>query len=75
MVTDFVARCLTCQQHKYVTSSPQGLLQPLPVPHAIWEEVSMDFIMKLLKSQWYDVVLVVVDQLSKYGYFVPLKHP
>ncbi|XP_047150879.1 uncharacterized protein K02A2.6-like [Vigna umbellata] len=74
-VTDFLASCLVCQQHKYLSSSLQGLLQPLPIPNAIWEEISMDFIMKLPKSHGYDAVLVVVDRLSKYGQFIPLKHP
>lgn len=44
LVTDFMAGCLICQQHKYLASSPQGVLQPLPIPHAVWEEVSMDII-------------------------------
>ncbi|KOM50008.1 hypothetical protein LR48_Vigan08g083500 [Vigna angularis] len=49
-VMEYVAGCLVCQQHKYLSSSPQGLLQPLPIPNAIWEELSMDFIVRLPKS-------------------------
>ena len=35
----------------------------------------MDFVEGLLISQNRDVIMVIVDHLSKYAHFMPLKHP
>ncbi|MCH82152.1 retrotransposon protein [Trifolium medium] len=74
-IQEFVRSCDTCQRQKYLATSPGGLLQPLPVPDQIWEDISMDFITRLPKSKGFEAILVVVDRLSKYSHFVPLKHP
>lgn len=74
-VRDFVRACDVCQRQKYASTTPGGLLQPLPIPNGVWEDLSLDFITGLPKSKGYEAILVVVDRLSKYSHFILLKHP
>jgi hypothetical protein len=74
-VEEFIKQCPVCQQAKHSHQHPLGLLQPLPIPKGVWMDLSMDFIEGLPKSQGYSVILVVVDRLTKFAHFIPLKHP
>jgi hypothetical protein len=74
-VQRFVAECVVCQQNKVETIKTPGLLQPLSIPSQHWEEVSMDFITGLPKSEGKSVIMVIVDRLTKYAHFCALSHP
>lgn len=65
-VKDFVSGCLIWQQVKLPPTKPLGLLQPLEIPTAIWEEISLDFVTGLPLVKGQSVIIVVVDRLSKY---------
>jgi hypothetical protein len=45
------------------------------VPPEAWRTINLDFVEGLPKSNGHDVILVVVDKLTMYGHFIPLKHP
>ncbi|GAU11620.1 hypothetical protein TSUD_346120 [Trifolium subterraneum] len=72
-IVQYVQNCLVCQQTKTTNTLPAGLLQPLPIPSQIWEDLAMDFITGLPSSHGYTVILVVVDRLTKYAHFIPMK--
>lgn len=74
-VIQFVSSCTVCQQAKAERVKYPGLLQPLPVPAEAWQTITMDFIEGLPMSGGKNCVLVVVDKFSKFGHFIPLKHP
>lgn len=71
-VQTFVASFQTCQQIKDILKHPDGLLQPLPVPALVFEDVTMDIITGLPGSKGKSVILTVVDRLSKYAHFIAL---
>jgi hypothetical protein len=74
-IHNYVRNYGVCQQSKPDLAGSPGVLQPLPVPQKIWADISMDFIESLPNSSGKQVILVVVDKLSKYAHFISLAHP
>jgi hypothetical protein len=71
----FVVECEVFQCNKGETVKASGTLQMLSIPHAIWRDISMDFIVGLPKSGNNSFMMVVIDRLSKYAHFFSLQHP
>lgn len=74
-IQQFITQYDFCHRNKSSNLAPSDLLQPLPIPTNIWEDISMDFIEVMSLSTVLDSVLVLVNHLSKYGHFIGLYHP
>jgi hypothetical protein len=57
----FVVECLVFQHNKGDIIKTPSLLQPLIIPSQCWEEVSMDFIIGIPKSEGNNGIMVEVD--------------
>ena len=71
-IKQYVNSCMACQSNKPSHQHPMGLLQPLPIPHRPWQQVSMDLITQLpLTSKGHDAIVVFVDKLTKCVHYAP----
>jgi hypothetical protein len=73
-IAQYVAQCDTCQRTKAEHHKPAGLLQPLLVPKWKWEEIGMDFVIGLPRTQkGNDSIWVIIDRLTKVAHFILVK--
>jgi hypothetical protein len=76
-VEDRIRICDVCQRNKASKHKPYGKMMPNQAPTGAWENVTLDFIMKLPESKElmtktsFDSILVVTDRFTKYDYFIP----
>ncbi|GJS63738.1 putative reverse transcriptase domain-containing protein [Tanacetum coccineum] len=70
-IATYVSKCLTCARVKAEHQRPSGLLVQPEIPQWKWDNITMDFIIKLPKSsQGYDTIWVIVDRHTKSAIFI-----
>jgi hypothetical protein len=70
-VAEYVQHCDICQRTKVPSLRPAGLLQPLTIPNAQWESISVDFITQLPETlRGNSAIITFVDRLSKMVHLV-----
>ena len=73
-VEQYVKGCTDCQQNKVNTQGKKAPLSPIfPQPNTTpFSTITMDFIVKLPKSQNYDSIITITDQVyTKMAIFLP----
>ena len=70
----FVRGCEQCQRNKPDNRGRMGLPQSIEVPEGAWDMLCMDFVGPLPRTPaGHDAVMVVIDKLTRYVYYVPTK--
>ncbi len=71
-IRQFVLSYPVCQIEKGRHQAPAGLLTPLQLLERKWQDISIDFITKLPKSQSRnDTIFTFVDRATKYVHLIP----
>jgi ribosomal protein L21E len=74
-VIEHVHHCDVCQLNKGEHILPPRLLEPIEIPDGAWKVITMDFVCGLPRSEGKNVILVVIDKLTKYCHLIALSHP
>lgn len=81
----YALHCHDCRRNKINRLRYRGTLKPLPLPLARWRDISVDFVgpfptdkgplshLKWYHSEGFDMIMVVVDRLTKMRHYTPCK--
>src|SRR5213083_2205899 len=73
-IAKYVSECDVYRRVKADHLKSAGQLHPLPIPSWKWEDIHMDFIVGLPRTQkGYDSIWVIIDRLTKTAHFIPVK--
>jgi len=64
-VKKYVQGCFKCQQNKIQHQKKLGELHPLEISQGPWQEISIDIVGPLPKSNEMDAIVVIVDRFTK----------
>ena len=70
-IESYCKTCSICVTSKGANSRPTGLLHSLPIPDRPWQLIGLDFMGPLPKSNNFDYLLVMIDQLTSQVHLVP----
>ena len=69
-ISQYMKTCDLCLCTKAQQTLPIGELSPLPTLESHWDTISVDFIVELPESHSYNVIMNVVDSVSKVSHFI-----
>ena len=73
-ISEYVSKCLMCQQVKTEHQVPSDLLNPLIIPQWKWDNITMDFVFGFpLTQRKHDAVWVIMDKLTKSAHFLSVR--
>jgi len=64
-IKKYIQGCFKCQQNKVQHQRKAEELHPLEIPKGPWQEISIDIIGPLPKSNGMDAIVVIMDQFIK----------
>jgi hypothetical protein len=69
-VKQYIRNCHTCRRFKAARDKYQKLLNSLSMLERSWIDIILDFVIDLLDSREYNVILMMIDRLSKMHHYI-----